>query len=572
MLTAGVLRGGVRGAVPERMKASDLFVECLEAEGVEYIFGVPGEENADFMLSLEQSRQISFVLTRHEQGAAFMAEVYGRLTGQVAACLGTLGPGATNLITGVADSNMDRAPMLVLTGQGSTSRLHKESHQIMDVVGMFEPVTKWATTVYNARTIPEILRKAVRLARGEKPGAVHIELPEDVAKREVDARPMQPRRYRRPVVDDKISDRAFELLCQAKRPVIIAGNGTIRRRAAKQLRLLCERTGIGVMSTFMAKGAVDMDAEYCLYTIGLGAKDIPTLAIDRADLVLVLGFDMVEYHPRLWNPKQDKTIIHADFLPAEIDEHYHPEVELIGDLAHTLWMLNERFDAHGVPEFDTTVRDDVRRRMQAELAQHADDDTRGSIRPQKMLWDARQVLGPQDILLSDVGAHKMWIARHFHCHEPNTCLIPNGFCSMGFALPGAIAASLVHPDRRILGIAGDAGFLMNVQEMETARRLDSNIVMLVWEDHEYGLIAWKQETQFGHHTDLAFGNPDWLQLAEAFGWRGQRVENSRDFAGVLQRALDEPGPSLVVAPVDYRENLLLTERLGELTQPSLASS
>jgi len=549
------------------MKASDLFVQCLEAEGLEYIFGVPGEENADFLISLESAGGIRFVLTRHEQGAAFMAEVYGRLTGHTAGCLGTLGPGATNLITGVADANMDRAPVLVLTGQGSTRRLHKESHQIMDVVDMFEPVTKWATTVYNAETIPEIVRKAVRVARTEKPGAVHIELPEDIAKHEVDSRPMTPRRYRRPGPDDKIADQAFAALAQARRPVIIAGNGAIRRRAARQLRRLCEQTGIGVLSTYMAKGAVDMDADYCLFTIGLGAKDIPTLAIDAADLVITLGFDMVEYHPQLWNPNADKRIIHADFLPAEIDEHYHPEFELVGDLAHTLWMLNERVRKQGAPGFDTSIRDDVRRRMLEELAVHAEDDTEGAIRPQKMLWDVRRLLGPGDILLSDVGAHKMWIARHYHCHEPNTCLIPNGFCSMGFALPGAIGASLVHPDRRILGIAGDGGFLMNVQEMETARRLGCDIVMLVWEDGEYGLISWKQQNEFGRHTQLAFGNPDWMALARAFGWHGHTVSRSREFAETLATAFAEPGPSLVVAPVDARENLLLNERLGELTHP-----
>jgi acetolactate synthase-1/2/3 large subunit len=551
------------------MKASDLFVECLKEEGVEYVFGVPGEENADFMVSLERSERVRFVLTRHEQGAAFMAEVYGRLTGHTAGCLGTLGPGATNLITGVADSNMDRAPMLVLTGQGSTARLHKESHQIMNVVEMFTPVTKWATTVYNADTIPEIVRKAVRIARSEKPGAVHVELPEDVARHPTEARPMTVRRYRRPATDDKTVDRAFELIRAARRPVIIAGNGTIRRRASKQLRQLCEQTGIGVLSTFMAKGAVDMDAPYCLYTIGLGAKDIPTLAVDEADLVITLGFNMVEYHPRLWNPRADKRIVHADFLPAEIDEHYHPEIELVGDLAHTLWMLNERLRTRGVPEFDPTVRDDVRARMQKELAVHVDDKTVGSIRPQKMLGDVREVLGPHDILLSDVGAHKMWVARHFHCHEPNTCLIPNGFCSMGFALPGAIAAAMVHPGRCVLGIAGDAGFVMNEQEMETARRQNVKLTMLVWEDHAYGLIAWKQESEFGRHTDLGFGNPDWTQLAAAFGWNGHRVEASTEFAGTLARALDEPGPSLVVVPVDYRENMLLNERLGELTQPSM---
>ncbi len=547
------------------MKASDLFVKCLEAEGIEYIFGVPGEENADFMMSLEQSRDIRFVLTRHEQGAAFMAEIYGRLTGNPAGCLGTLGPGASNLITGVADGNMDRAPMLVLTGQGATHRLHKESHQVMDVVGMFEPVTKWAETIRHADTIPEVIRKAVRLARTEKPGAVHIELAEDLAKHETSAVPLTPRRFRRSVPDDKIVDRAFALLKEAKKPVIIAGNGCIRRRASKQLRALCDATGIGVISTFMAKGAVDMDEDYCLYTVGLGSTDRMNLVIDEADLVLTLGFDMVEYHPRLWNPGRDKVIVHADFLPAEIDEHYHPEVEVVGDLAHFLWMMNERIAADGSAKFDLDHQAAARKAMADDLAEYANDDQEGAIRPQKALWDCRQVLGPEDILLSDVGAHKMWIARHYHCHEPNTCLIPNGFCSMGFALPGAIAASLVAPDRRVLGIAGDAGFLMNVQEMETATRLNSNIVMMVWEDNEYGLIAWKQENEFGRHTDLAFGNPEWMGLASCFGWHGHYCSKSADLEATLEAAFNEDGPSLVVIPIDYRENPLLTQKLGEIT-------
>ena len=523
------------------MKASDLLVKCLEAEGIKYIFGVPGEENADFMMSLQASDRIRFVLTRHEQGAAFMAEVYGRLTGQPAGCLGTLGPGATNLITGVADSNMDRAPMLVLTGQGSTTRLHKESHQIMNAVEMFKPVTKWATSIVNADTIPEITRKAVRIARTEKPGAVHIELPEDVAQQETDAMPLEPRRFRRSVPDDKILDLAFDRLRAAKRPVIIAGNGCIRRRASRQLRRFCERTGIGVLSTFMAKGAVDVDAPYCLYTIGLGAKDLPTLVVDDADLVITLGFDMVEYHPQLWNPGGDKAIIHADFLPAEIDAHYHPELELIGDLAHTLWMLNERLDRTPLSGLELEPQATLRRRIGVEMATHAEDDVPAPIRPQKVLWDVRQSLGPEDVLLSDVGAHKMWVARHYHCHEPNTCLIPNGFCSIGFALPGAIAASLVHPDQRVLAICGDAGFLMNVQEMETAKRLGVDLTVMVWEDNAYGLIAWKQEASFGSHTDLSFDNPDWLQLAAAFGWQGHRIDHSADLKPTLERALARAG-------------------------------
>ena len=552
------------------MNAAELFVQSLEVEGIEYIFGVPGEENADFMMALQKSEKIKFVLTRHEQGAAFMAEIYGRLTGHAAACLATLGPGATNLITGVADANMDRAPMLVLTGQGATHRLHKESHQIMDVVQMFRPVTKWATTIYNAETIPEIVRKAVRIARTEKPGAVHIELPEDIAKQNCESRPLEPKRFRRPVADDKIIDEAFECIRLAKKPVIIAGNGAIRRRASKQLRRFCEQTGIGVLTTFMAKGAVDMDADYCLYTIGLGSKDIPTLAIDEADLVVTVGVDMVEYHPRLWNPNRDKKIIHLDFLPAEIDEHYDLSVEVVGDLAHSLWMLNERLTQHDNVSFDRSSQLALRERMGQELTKYADDDTQHLIKPQKLIADVRKVMSPDSILLSDVGAHKMWIARQYQCHEPNTCLIPNGFCSMGFALPGAIAASLVYPDKNILGIAGDAGFLMNVQEMETAKRLNVNCTMLVWEDNAYGLIAWKQEAEFGSHTDLSFGNPKWLLLAESFGWNGYHVEHSTDFSTVLKEAMAEPGPSLVVVPVDYRENMLLTARLGELFQPGLA--
>lgn len=547
------------------MKASDLFVKCLETEGIEYIFGVPGEENADFMMSLEDSDSIKFILTRHEQGASFMAEIYGRLTGNPAGCLGTLGPGATNLITGVADANMDRAPMLVLTGQGATSRLHKESHQVMDVVGMFAPVTKWAETVRQPDTIPEVIRKAIRVARSEKPGAVHIELAEDLAKADTNAQPIRPFRFRRPVPDDKIVNAAFKLISQAKKPVILAGNGCIRRRASKQLRKFCEQTGIGVISTFMAKGAVDMDSDHCLYTVGLGNKDRMNLVIDEADLVITLGFDMVEYHPRLWNPNGNKRIIHADFLPAEVDENYLPEVEVVGDLAHFLWMMNERVDEAGGLSFDLTNQKSARDAMTADLEEYKDDTQAGAIRPQKALYDARTVLGPDDILLSDVGAHKMWIARHYHCHEPNTCLIPNGFCSMGFALPGAIAAALVYPDRKILGISGDAGFLMNVQEMETAKRLGTDLVMMVWEDNEYGLIAWKQQNEFGKHTDLSFNNPEWMGLAKSFGWGGHRCENSEELQATLELAFAEPGPSLVVIPIDYRENQLLTKKLGEIT-------
>ena len=394
---------------------------------------------------------------------------------------------------------------------------------------------------------------------------MHIELPEDLAKADVDKAPLTVQKFRRPVPDDKVMDRVFELISGAKQPIILAGNGCVRRRASEQLRKLCEQTGIGVVNTFMAKGCVDMDADYCLFTIGLGSKDYVSLAIDNADLVMTVGFDMVEYHPMLWNPGRDKRIVHLDFLPAEIDEHYHPEVEAVGDLAHGLWMLNQRVEAAPAMNFDFREQRSVRRDMKAEFDRHRGDDTEGTIRPQKVLADVRSVMGSQDILLSDVGAHKMWIARHYQCHEPNTCLIPNGFCSMGFALPGAIAASMVYPERRILAICGDAGFLMNAQEMETAHRLSSSLVAMIWEDHAYGLIAWKQQNEFGRHTDLAFGNPDWMQLAAAFEWHGHHVENSRDLVPALESAFSESGPSLLVLPIDYRENMKLTEQLGQIT-------
>ncbi len=547
------------------MKASDLFVQCLEREGIEYIFGVPGEENADFMLSLEASDSIRFVLCRHEQGAAFMAEIYGRLTGTPAACLSTLGPGATNLITGVADANMDRAPMLVLTGQGSTKRLHKESHQIMDVVKMFEPVTKWAETVIHADTIPEIVRKAVRIARSEKPGAVLIELPEDVAEHDTEATPIEPVRYRRPMANRGTVAAAAERIRAARRPVILAGNGCVRKRASEQLRQLVEMTGIGVLNTFMGKGAVSPQSDQCLYTIGLGTKDIGTCAIDAADLVIAVGFDMVEYHPELWNPDGSKSIISVDFIPAEIDRHFHPDIELVGDVADNICALVHEFEASPAPTFDTSQQAATRADMQRELLEHADDRAVGKIKPQKVLSDVEKVYGQDGLLLSDVGAHKMWIARHYHCETPNGCLIPNGFCSMGFALPGAIAASLVEPERKILSICGDAGILMNAQEMETARRLSSNITVMVWEDNAYGLIAWKQWQQFGRHTDLSFGNPDWEQLAGAFAWDYQRVDDSAALLKAIEKAAAYRGPSLLVVPIDYDENQKLSQRLGELT-------
>ena len=546
------------------MKTSDLFVKCLENEGIEYIFGVPGEENADFLMSLHESKKIKFILTRHEQGAAFMAESYGKLTGKLSCCLSTLGPGATNLLTGVADANMDHSPILVITGQGSSDRLHKESHQILDVCNMFKSVTKWTTSIRNPKTIPEIVRKAVRLATLEKPGAVHIELPEDISKLNVNAKPLKSFPYRRSIAEDDIIYKAFKLMIEAKSPILIAGNGAIRKRSSRQLRDFCERTNIPVVTTFMGKGAVDCNSEYYLSTVGLGAIDFGDIAIKDSDLVITLGYDMVEYHPKLWNRNSKSKIIHIDFEAAEIDEHYIPQVEVVGDLAHSLSVLNKIIDREGIKPYALQNVKKLRNELKVDNEKYKDDKQKGLIKPQKFLYDLRNFLSKNDILISDVGAHKMWIARHYPCYEPNTCIIPNGFCSMGYALPAAIAASLSNNKKKIFAICGDAGFLMNLQEMETAKRMRSDFVAIIWEDKSYGLIKWKQQAEFGKSTDLDFDNPQWEQLAQSFNWNYIYENDSSKITKRLNETEGLKGPTLFVIPIDYSENEKLTDFLGSL--------
>ena len=553
------------------MKASDLFVKCLEEEGVEQIFGVPGEENADVMISLNDSK-IDFVLCRHEQAAAFAADAYGRLTGKAGVCLATLGPGATNLVTGLADANMDRAPVVAIIGQGSTKRLHKESHQNMDSVAMMRPISKWAQSILSPDNITEVVRKAFKVAGAEKPGVTVIELPEDIAKLDVGDAPIAPVKVRRPAADHKAIAHAVELIGQASNPIILAGNGAIRKRAAAQLSRLAQKTGIGVVNTFMGKGAVSMNDKHCLYTMGLGSGDYNNLAFDDADLVISCGYDLVEYSPSAWNRKNQaaKKIIHIDFWEAEVDKDYQPDVEVVGDLADALWQLNEAINVKfegKLPLFDVKKRLDLRETLTEDFAAEK-DDTAVPVKPQKILWDVRQVLGDNDILLSDVGAHKMWISRYFQCVEPNTCLISNGFCTMGFAMPGSIGAKIAFPDRRVLSISGDAGFMMNVQDLETAVRRKLNIVAMVWEDGEYGLIKWKQQNGFdGKHSDLAFTNPDFEALANSFGMWGKKVTSTDQIVPFLEEAFAQEGPALISVPVDYSENVKLSDRLGQVSVP-----
>ena len=553
----------------QRTKASDLFVRCLEEEGVTRIFGVPGEENADLMISLLDS-EIDFVLCRHEQAAAFMADVYGRLTGTPGVCLATLGPGATNLVTGVADANMDRAPLVAIIGQASTSRLHKESHQNMDAIGMFQPISKWAHSISNAETVPEVVRKAFKLAALEKPGACIIELPEDIAKVEVAVAPLTAAKTRRPAADHKAVARAVDLIAAAKSPLILAGNGAVRKRAAKQLQRLVGKTGIGVVNTFMGKGAIPLDDPHCLFTIGLQGRDHVNCAIEQADTIIAVGYDLVEYAPEYWNQGRAKTIVHIDFEAAEVDADYPVAVDVVSDLADALWQINEelnrRFE-NRMPLFDIAQRADLRQTIADDLGAEA-ADTAVPAKPQRIVNDLRRVLGPDDILLSDVGAHKMWIARYYQCHSPNTCLISNGFCTMGFALPGAIGAKYAAPERRVIAVCGDAGFLMNVQELETAVRLKLNVVCLVWLDGEYGLIKWKQQNHFdGRHSDLAFGNPDFTALGQAFGLWARELDHPDALLPALEEAFAQEGPALLAIPVDYAENRKLTARLGNLVCP-----
>ena len=553
------------------MKASDLFVKCLEAEGVTKFFGIPGEENADLMISLKKSK-IEFVLCRHEQAAAFMADVYGRLTGKAGVCLATLGPGVTNLMTGLADANMDRAPVVAIIGQGSTERLHKESHQIMDSISMVAPISKWAQTILSAKNVTEVVRKAFKVAETEKPGVTVIELPEDVAKEEVNENPIKPSLIRRPAADYRAVNEAIELIISAKNPIILAGNGTIRKRASHRLRTLIRNLGVGVINTFMGKGSVSSNDEHSLFTIGLGSGDYNNLAIDESDLVIAIGYDLVEYSPSAWNriEKGQKNVIHIDYTPAEVDRNYLPNVEIISDLAGALYQLNkaliEKVGEKNLPLFDIKSREKARTTMLNHLNQDNDDQS-FPMKPQRVLSDVRKVMDGNDIVLSDVGAHKMWVAREYNCTEPNTCLISNGFCTMGFALPGSMGAKMVFPERKILSINGDAGFFMNVQDLETAVREKLNVVAVVWLDGEYGLIKWKQQIQFdGDHSNLTFDNPDFGVLAKSLNMWGIQINSADEFLPALKEAFKQKGPAIIGVPVDYSENMRLTKHLGKVSQ------
>jgi len=543
------------------MRAAELFVKCLENEGVEYIFGVPGEENLDLMDALLDS-PIKFVTCRHEQGAAFMADVYGRLTGRAGVCLATLGPGATNLVTGVADANMDHAPLVAIAGQASTSRLHKESHQVLDLELMFQPITKYSSRLLTPNIIPEVVRKAFKLAQTEKTGATFIEFPENIAKMLIDDVPLQVSCSALPEPPRECIEQAAELISSARNPIILAGNGVVRARAWKHLADFAATLNIPIANTFMAKGVVPFGKNpLALGSAGLQANDYVSCGFSRADVVICVGYDLVEYHPYLWHPTRDRKIIHIDVSQAEVDASYMLEVSVRGDIKHSLMRIAELATPHqGQP-----MRA-LREALVEEMGQHA-QDTGFPVKPQKIIWDLRTALNFEDVVICDVGAHKMWMARMFRCEYPNTCLISNGFASMGIAVPGAIAAKLVYPDRAVVAVTGDGGFLMNSQEIETAMRLGLAIVILIWNDGGYGLIDWKQMNHFKRSSHVHFGNPDFVKYAEAFGAKGYRIERAEDLMPTLKKAIADTTVSIIDCPVDYRENLKLTEKLGSLVCP-----
>ena len=534
-------------------------MECLEAEGVKHVFGIPGEETLDLNESLSRS-SIDFVPVRHEQGGAYMADVYGRLTGHAGVCLGTLGPGALNLVTAVADAYLDRAPLVALTGQGDLERMHKESHQYIDLVRVMRPITKWNAQISDPNIIPEVVRKAFKVAESEKPGATHIELPEDVMEAEIEAAPLPRRKAPQPEPQARELLKAADLIRGAIQPVVLAGNGVIRGGATPALREFVRATGIPVAETFMGKGLVPADHPKALGSVGLQSGDYAMAGFDDADVVLAIGYDLVEHSPQHWNPARDKRIVCIDSVAAEIDEYFIPDVELVGDIYHVLTRLAE--ECRHVPHVggSTRLREVVQGRFEA-----ARGDDQFPAQPPRALWEIREVLGRNDILISDVGLHKLWIGRMFPAYEPNTVLIANGLAGMGFAVPAAIAAKLVHPDRKVVTVNGDGGFLMNAQELETAVRLKTPFVNVIWENRQYGSIVWKQDNKFGRHFGVDFTNPDFVKLAESFGMPAWRCDSADDFGQRLRHALTLDLPSLIVLPIDYSLDVAISSELGAET-------
>ncbi|KAB2386274.1 acetolactate synthase large subunit [Actinomadura montaniterrae] len=544
--------------------AARLLVRTLEAEGVEYVFGIPGEENIHFVHALNDS-SIRYILVRHEQGAAFMAEIYGRLTGKAGVASATLGPGAINLQLGVADATTNSTPVVAISAQVGLDRIYKESHQIVDLVSLFRPITKWSELAPTAEALPEMVRKAFKTAQTERPGAVYLAIPEDVESAKVsDALKPLPVNIVRPQEPSPSQiARAADVIALARQPIVLAGHGATRDRASDALIHFSERLGLPVATTFNGKGVFPDDHRNALGAVGFMRHDYVNFGFDEADVLIAVGYELQEFDPVKINPNADKKIIHIHQSPAEVDDHYPVTVGIQGDISRSLRALadsvHRRWDVNGTGE-------KIRRMMRDELAEGATEDG-FPLSPRRIVADVRAAMGRADIVLADTGAVKMWMARMYPTYEPNTLLVSNGLSSMGFAVPGALAAKLAHPDRRVLAATGDGAFLMNSQELETAVRENIPITVLIWDDSAYGLIEWKMDLDMGTSSHIKFGNPDFVKYAESFGARGYRVESAGELLPTLRKALAEDAVSVITVPVDYSHNLQLTDKLGDLTGP-----
>ncbi|HUH70581.1 MAG TPA: acetolactate synthase large subunit [Mycobacterium sp.] len=545
-------------------KAAQLMVKCLENEGVSVVFGLPGEENIRFVQALASS-DIRYVLTRHEQAASFMAEMYGRVTGRAAVVSATLGPGAINMQLGVADATTNSTPMVAISAQVGQDRQFKESHQYVDLVSMFAPITRWAAGVPTARAIPEMFRKAFKLAEAERPAAVYLAVPEHLdadAADYPDLTPLPRNVVRAEAPAARQVERAVDILRKAQRPVMLAGHGAARNDATEALVRFSDEFGIRVANTFHGKGVMPDDHRNSIGTIGFMRHDYVNFGFDNADVVIAVGYELQEFDPVRINPEADKRIIHIHRFPAEVDMHYPVDVGIIGDIGASLDALTDALAGHAfVAEPDVPGSG-----LLAEEFARGQRDSRYPLAPARVVADTRAALGRSDVVLVDTGATKMWMARLYPTYERNTCLVSNGLSAMSFALPGALGVKLARPQAKVLAVVGDGAFMMNSQEIETAVRERIPLVVLIWEDGGYGLIEWKMDLELGEHYYVKFGNPDVVSYAESFGAKGYRINSAEELLPTLKAALDGDGVSLICCPVDYSENLRLTDRLGELDE------
>jgi len=534
------------------MKASDLFVKCLEEEGVEYVFAVPGEENLDLVESLRKSK-IKLIVNRHEQGSAFMAATYGRLTGKVGVCMSTLGPGATNLVTGIAHAQLGGMPMLAITGQKAIRENWQAGFQVVDIVNMMKPLTKRATQIQGPVTIPMKIREAFKIATTERQGVCHIELPEDIASENVDSmfKPQKPGVVRRPIADKKAISKAAEKIKKAKHPVIIVSSRAQRNMVHASLRKFCEKTNLYVIHTQLGKGALGDDHKNSLYAFGIHKMDYVNCVVQKSDLIITIGFSKVEHPPSVWNKNMDKEILHIDFTLARPDIYYNPTVELIGDIATNLDLLGEELKGY---KHDGEYCKKIKKELDQKLFVEGADDNSFPLRPRRIVADCRKVLGKEDIICMDNGIYKLWFSRHYKTYDIGTFLLDNTLATMGAGLPSAMTAKLVNPKKNVLAVVGDGGFMMNSQELETAVRLKLNVIVLILNDNAYGFIKWKQKNMKFKDYGLDLGNPDFVKYAESYGAKGYRIKKADDLISTLKVSLKEKVPVVIECQIDYSEN------------------